>query len=798
MPADRYLPGDRRPRWHRHTPRTLASLAGVSALCGVLVAGLALPVAAVLGLTTRDIAQGFQNFPLALHQSPIPQRSVLLSAAGKPVAYFYKENRQDISLKQVSPVMKRAMVAIEDSRFYQHGAIDLKGTIRALINNASNSSTQGGSTLTQQLVKMTLLEQATTKAQRIAATADSYARKIRELKYAMAYEATHSKHQILNNYLNIAYFGDGAYGIEIAAQHYFSVHASQLSLPQAALLAGLVQNPTYYDPTTYPQNALARRNTVLARMAQLGELRQRRADKLMKTGLGLKVTTFTNGCVNTAAPFYCSYVQSYLLNDSALGTNPDTRNAELLGGGLTIQTTLSLRDQKATDKSVHAHVFPTDNAVGAMALVQPGTGKVMALSQSRPMGNNAKAGQTYLNFTVPKQYGDANGFQAGSTFKAFVLATALQEGYPATTAFNSPWSMVMPAGSYTNCSGYPTAVWPVNSSTTSGYMDAYKGTRLSVNTYFAQLEKLAGLCPSVKTARDAGVVVPKQDEVGPFTLGVTDVSPLTMAAAYATWPARGMYCQPMPVTSVTDVNGKVLKTWHRSCHRVVKPAVADQINDILRGVQQPGGFGYDLGHTGLNIPSAAKTGTTDKNVSVWYMGYTPSLVAAAMIAGANSQGSQISLNGQTVGNTFITDASGSGAAGPMWAGAMQVIQNWLPNIDFHKVDQSKLGGAVISVPSVGGMSVTDATNALKKAGFNPQVSGSDYSGYPAGTVAYTIPGTGSTAYKGQAVQIIVSNGPAPVQKPPPTHKPPGGGGGGGGGKPPHHHHGGGGGGHHHH
>ncbi len=330
--------------------------------------------------------------------------------------------------------MREAIISIEDSRFYQHGAIDIQGTGRALlVNFFSGGVIQGGSTITQQLVKLTRLENANSAKAREAATADTKARKLEELRYAIWVENHLTKNQILEHYLNTAYYGDGAYGIQSAAHHYFSTTAAKLDLTQSALLAGLVKNPTGYDPTNYRVAALDRRNTVLDRMQQSARDQPKRANHAKNTSLGLKLSYTSNGCISTKAPWFCDYLLNYLLQDPVLGKSVEDRKHLIYGGGLTIKTTLSLRFQKAADRAVRNHVNPTDHAIGAVALVQPGTGYVRALAQSRPMGTNSHKGQTFINYTIPKQYGDANGFQAGSNFKPFVLSAAIQQNIPLNT-----------------------------------------------------------------------------------------------------------------------------------------------------------------------------------------------------------------------------------------------------------------------------------------------------------------------------------------------------------------------------
>jgi membrane peptidoglycan carboxypeptidase len=762
----------------------------VAAVMGVLVAGLAIPFAGVAGLGARNVAKTMEKLPAKLKAEPLAQRTQLLAADGSVLATLYDQNRVNVPLAKVAPIMRKAIVSIEDYRFYQHGALDLKGTLRAFVTNQTAGGTvQGGSSITQQMVKMTLINQADTKKERLAATADTYQRKINELRYAIAFERQYSKDWILERYLNIAYFGDGAYGIQAAARHYFSVPASRLSLRQAAMLAGLVKNPTGYDPTNYPGRARERRDVVIDRMAQLNVISDAEASAAKQKGLGLKVTPSRNGCVSSFAPFFCDYVVQYLLADKALGKTVDDRRRLLNSGGLTVKTTIDPRFQKAADDSVHSHVFPTDEAIGGLALVQPGTGNVRALAQSRPMGSDSKKGETYLNYVVPAEFGDANGFQAGSTFKAFVLSAAIKQGIPLSTTIHAPQTVSLPVSSFKRCDGYirSSDVWTPSNSTGSGTFNLYTGTQRSVNTFFAQLEQRTGLCEPVKLAREMGVKVPDDQVYPPFTLGIVDTNPLTMASAYATFAARGKHCDPRPVTAVLDSRGNPVDTFPEHCQRVLPRAVADAVNDILRGVQEPGGFGYDAG-LGLTQESAGKTGTTNNNRAVWFIGYTPNLVGAAMIAGANAQGHWLTLNGQTIGGAYVSGAHGSTTAGPMWGDAMHVIQQWLPDAKFHSPDPTAIAGQQVTVPSVYGYDTQKAADVLRKAGFNPVVGPMVDSSYGSGTVAYTSPGSGATAATGSTVTIYVSDGTPYVPPAPSTPKPQptGGGNGGNGGDNPGH------------
>jgi membrane peptidoglycan carboxypeptidase len=699
-----------------------ARLLGVgitSAIIGVLIAGLFAPFILFLGFGSGAVAEGVRKLPQDLDSRRLAQRTTVLDRHGELLATFYDENRVTVRLEQVAPVMRKAILAIEDWRFYEHNAIDLQGTVRALLRNSTgDQSVQGGSTITQQLVKMELVDQARNNRQLRKATERSYARKLRELRYAFAVERNQSKRWILERYLNIAYFGDGAYGVEAAAQHYFSISADQLRLPQAAMLAGLVKNPSSYDPTNSRASARLRRNVVLQRMTELQLISERRSRRERSRGLGLELEQRPNGCVSTVAPFFCQYVREYLLTEKALGDTEQERAEQLRAGGLTIRTTLDVRMQRAADASVSRHVHPTDQAIGAVAMVEPGTGAVRALAQSRPMGGDRSHGQTYLNYTVPEQYGDALGFQAGSTFKAFVLAAAVDQGIPLSTRILAPQQISIPVARFRGCDGQLRSddLWTPANSTGSGRFDLYGGTQQSVNTFFAQLELRTGLCRPYQLAREMGIRLddPDNQQVPSFTLGVVDTDPLSMAGAYATFAARGVHCSPRPVVSIEDSHGRVLKRYDDGCRRVLPATVADAVNDVLRGVQEPGGFGYGAG-LALAQSTAAKTGTTNTNRAVWFIGYTPGMATSAMLAGVDGQGRWKSLNGSQVGGVVIGRASGSANAGKLWGDAMRSVQGLLPDRDFVRPDPTLVSGVPVTVPDVRGLSASEANLAWRSS-----------------------------------------------------------------------------------
>lgn len=680
----------------------------VSAVLGVIVAGLAIPFAGVLSVGARNASEAMDDLPEELDTENLPQRTQILDSQGNVMATIYDQNRVEVSLDQISRTMVKAILAIEDYRFYEHGALDLKGTLRAFVTNAANSgeTVQGGSSITQQLVKQTLVTQATTDEERAEATETDYARKLRELRYAIALEEEHTKDWILERYLNIAYFGDGAYGIQAAAKHFFNVNARKLNVAQSAMLAGMVQSPDALDPTDNADRTLARRNVVLDRMAQLNVITQEKADKVKAQDLGLRTQEKSNGCTSSTAPFFCDYVLNYLEKDRSLGKTVEERQKLLRSGGLTIRTTLDLRFQNAADQAVSSTVYPKAQAIGGLAMVEPGTGAVKAVAQSRPMGRNRAEGQTFLNYAVPKSYGDANGFQAGSTFKVFVLAAAIDQGEPLTTTYNAADDMAIPEEEYEDCDGEPYGygTWEVGNSTRSGYMNMYGGTRDSVNTYFAQLEQKTGICEPYRLAKRMGVELtnptgPGAERVPSFTLGIADASPLEVAEAYATFGARGLHCDSRPVTAIEDAKGNVLKEYKPTCEQVMEETTADAVNDILRGVVESGFAAAEY----FGRPAAGKTGTTQSGKAVWFAGYTPTMAAAAMIAGANEKGSPLPLLGVDVGASTIYEVSGSRLAAPIWGSAMAATADLYEDKDFtYPSTVEGAGVTYVPQPSSGG------------------------------------------------------------------------------------------------
>ncbi|HEY9290986.1 MAG TPA: transglycosylase domain-containing protein [Microlunatus sp.] len=755
----------------------------ISALCGLLVAGLAIPFAAASGMGARAANSQLTKIPTNLTTPPQAQRSKVLDVNGDVLAYFYDENRIYVPLSRIAPVMRSALLSIEDLRFYQHGAFDPKGTLRAFVTNqAVGGTVQGGSSITQQYVKMVLVNEATLAGDEEAvknAQETSYERKITELRYAIALEQKLSKDQILERYLNLAYFGDGAYGVEAAARHYFDTTAAKLTLPQAAMLAGLVQSPDSDNPVLHPQAGLDRRNQVLSRMAELGEITPKQAQTTAKAGFDKgAVHQVRSGCIDTRYPFLCDYVRRSLLADSHLGDTVQDREKVIDRGGLTVQTAIDPKTQDMAQRSVTKMIGATDPLISTMDMIQPGTGLIVAMAQSRPvMGEDAKKGQTYFNYSASQAMGGGQGFQAGSTFKAFTTAAALEKGIPIAKKFNAKPSMDFGGAKFDSCERRTavTGDWKVKNSTgVNGVMDMAKGAAWSVNTYFVQLELATGMCDVTRMATKVGAESSVQsapinsyDDKPSFTLGTVEVSPMSMAEAYATFASGGIHCDPIIISKITAPSGKEIPAPSANCKRVLSPEVAGAVNKVLSGVVNGGSApGARLDD---HRAQAGKTGTSDSHNAIWFIGYTPEIAASAMISIDSTRAPfnkakpgyrRMGVEGYRVPSTDVfLNGSGGGDVGPgIWKPAVSEYLADKPGTAFGKVPDSLVHGKQIEMPDLTGLNDQQAIKRLKDIGLTVVRESKPSDTVPKGKLIGISPSSGKIAQYG-TVTAVFSTGP---------------------------------------
>lgn len=660
---------------------TLLRLSGLGVLAGLLSAALVMPWVGSTGLIARDTAAGFMNLPGDLDVPHLSSRILLTTDDGTPFAEVAEREREVVGLDEISPWVTTALMAIEDDRFYEHSGLDLRGVLRAATRTAQGDM-QGGSTITQQYVKNLLIENAETEEEVESASARTLSRKLTELRYAIDIEERLTKDEILEGYLNLSYFGAGAHGVEVAAKRYFSVSAADLDPGQAALLAGLVRGPSFYDPLDNPEDALERRNLVLDRMVATEVLGAEEAAEHKEKDLGIEPTPRAGSCSESDYPFFCDYVMRWLRSSDLIGETVDERDQRIVQGGFTVRTTLDAAAQDAAQEAIDKRVPHEDSTkFAAQAFVEPGSGRVRGLAQNLRYGfDDEQVGTTSINLAVDQAEGGSTGYQAGSTFKTYTLAAALEQGLGYGTSFSSPKSMSV--SGMANCEGGSMASWNVRNAGESdeGSHNMISATKGSVNTYFAQLQKRVGLCDTAKMAEKAGVHRADGGELGvwsSFTLGDQEVSPLNVAASYATFAARGEYCEPLPVRTVTDDgSGEELET-ATQCEQTVQQNASDGVNHLLQQTFS-GGTANGLG---LGRPAAGKTGTTDGAAYAWFAGYTPNL-ASAVVVGDVRGGEQNPLQGVTIGGRYYGIVYGGTLPGPIWQESMRGATAALPSESF--------------------------------------------------------------------------------------------------------------------
>ncbi len=663
---------------------------GISVLSGVLVAGMALPAVGALGLTVKSGADSLGSIPDDFKTPALSQASYIYDAKGGLIAKVFDRDRTILTKDQMAPIMRQAQVDIEDARFFQHGAVDIKGVLRAVGKNASSgSASEGASTLTQQYVKNVNIEKAgQDQAAFQEATKKSLGRKIQELKYAIKLEQELSKDQILTDYLNITYYDHQAYGVEAAANRYFSKSAKDLTIPEAAMLAGMVQNPAAYDPILHPKAAQTRRDTVINKLLEYKHITPQQAKDALAAPLGIQYSEPLNGCITAQAGmgFFCDYVRHVVKSDPVFGNSAADRLKLWNQGGLKIYTTIDPDKQAAAYHAVTTKVYPTDPVSAAMTMVKPGTGEILAMAQTRQYGLDAKQNQTVVNLNVDAAMGGGNGYQPGSTFKPILAAAAMESGVPITQVYPAENKITYPSmstcsGTWTNIKGDTVS----NESTSEvGPYPMDVAMAKSVNTYFVELAQQVGLCPMKQMINKVGIKALADGtpvkEVPSSVLGTLEVSPLKMAGVYATFAARGLHCDPIAISSVLDATNKKLQVPAANCAQAMSQQTADGVNTLLKTVTEKG--------TAANLkisdgrPFAGKTGTTDNRNAAWFDGYTPDLATVVWLGGPTGN---VSMKDITIGGLYRPLVYGADGPGPIWLAAMNDVLPGTPVSQFQLV-----------------------------------------------------------------------------------------------------------------
>jgi membrane peptidoglycan carboxypeptidase len=634
----------------------VGKLAGLCLIAGVLLAALLFPAVGGVGLVSKQASDATPALATQLRNSPAPLVTTVTAADGSPIATLYDQYRIPATYQGIAPAMKAAILSVEDRNFFSEGAMNPRSIIRAVLNNAGSGSTQGASTITQQYVKnylINVLDRDNPAAQQ-EDRADTLARKLREAQLALIVDGQESKEQILTDYLNVVSFGQEVYGIGAAARYYFGRTPDRLTISQAALLAGMVNNPSRYNPYDFPQGALDRRDRVLDAMAGAQSISppQAAATKAEPLGVQPEQSPPPANCYGAApdAGFFCDYAINYL-------ERAGFTEKQIISGGYTIQTTMDPAISRAAKEAATQRVPSTQPGIAnPFVVVKPGPSghDVLAMVSDRDFGTRAAAGETGFNqpadVSVP--------FGAGSIFKIFTTAAAMQQGTAGlSTALPNPGARCFPPPSGTrapcaivhNDGSYPDPI-PLDQALASSPNVAF--TDLELRTGMDQVLATAsrlGLRDTMRTnmygqppepappgAGNPASYAQPQDQYNrsnaSFTLGFSPVSPLELANVGATLSDRGRWCPPNPIKQVTDRDGRPVPVPRQPCEQAVPPGVADTVMNGLGSDIKPGGTSAQAARAaGWTRPTAAKTGTTEENESVAFLGITDGYAATSIV-----------------------------------------------------------------------------------------------------------------------------------------------------------------------
>ncbi|NQX10907.1 penicillin-binding protein [Microbacteriaceae bacterium VKM Ac-2855] len=766
-------------------------LLSMSAIAGVLVTATVTPALALSGLATNNTIGIFDNLPEYLELGVLAERSNIYAkdsgGADVLLASFYAQNRVEVGWDDIAPSVKDAVVASEDPRFYEHGGVDLIGTVRAATTTALGGDVQGGSSITQQYVKNVLVQKAEAIQDPIEhdaaydeATQTTPERKIKEMKLAIGIEKKYTKNEILLGYLNIALFGGTVYGIEAAANYYFGISAKDLSVAQSAALIAIVNNPEKFrfdDPADEVNGAangyeqtLARRNYIATQMYDTGKLTTAQVQEVAATPIQPLITEPSTGCQTAGGmAYFCDYVTWVIKNDPAFGDDQDQRESNFRRGGYQIHTTIDADLQAAAVSATDAFVpkvMPGVNIGSASVSVEVGTGRILAMTQNKDYSNDpdvAGANYTSVNYNTDFEYGGSSGFQVGSTYKVFTLAEWLQEGHALGESVNGVRRAYTVFRDSCEPDGLSYASPPWNPGNdeggNGGVYTALQATIGSINTGFAGMAEQLDLCAIRNTATAMGVhrATDTELERNPSAiLGTNTIAPLTMANAFAGFANKGTVCTPIAIDRILDRTGTELAKPVSTCTEGITPAVAATADFALQAVMSSGTG--QASQTGTGVPHIGKTGTTDDAVHTWMVGASTRVATAVWVG---------NVSGET--NMRAVRANGIQVATlrhQIWPRIMTVADRKYGGAAFPPPASNLLQAPQITVPDVKGSSPADAQSRLRAAGFTATIATAPVpSDAPAGTVAGTNPPAGAGAGRGALITISVSGGAPPPAAP---------------------------------
>lgn len=760
----------------------IAGLLSFSVLAGVLVTALVTPALAVTSMTANASIGVFESLPEYMEIGQLSQKNVLYGMRNgqyEQFAQVYKHNREEVSWEQVSPLIKEALVAGEDRRFYEHGGVDAQSLIRAAVGNiASNDIGSGASTLAMQLVKNINIQEALLlpdkderdKALK-AASAKSLDRKLKEAKLAIGLEKNYTKNQVMLAYLNIAGFGGNTYGIQSAAKEYYGKPASDVTLAEAASLVAIVQLPNDRNlntPEKYPENK-KRRDFILNNMLELGMVTQAEFDEAINTPLEdyVHYTSPTSGCTRaTTAKTFCDYILKSVTDFSMLGNNAAERQSNWDRGGYSVYTTIDLDQQDNAQAQVDAYAPSNETRfnLGSVAVsTEVGTGRILIMAQNKHFDDTGEGDPlttTAVNFATDRDKGGSSGFQPGSTYKIFTLVDWLQNGRGLGELVNATPKIfkVFPS----SCDGGTQVVggnWtPKNDAGERGPYTVMRATAQSVNVAFLSMAQQLDLCQIRDVAASMGAHradgTPLQHNAA-SVLGSNEVAPMTMALAIGTIASGGIYCGPIAVDKIVTADGTDLGGQKPDCRQAITPDVAAGAGFALQGVFNGGTASSSNPRNGH--PLMGKTGTTDGSIQTWTLGSSSRSTLAVWVGNI--------VGKQRLRNISITGGGASTARHRIFRPIIAALTSEYGGVGWPDPPSSMRSGNTITIPAVGGQSVESVQALLESLGFTVTVGDPVPSSQTIGTVATTDPAPGTAVSKGYPITIFPSDGTLYVDMP---------------------------------
>ena len=771
---------------------TIAKLAMYCVLAAVLVATLMFPVVGGVGMIAARLSDTVAQDSAEVLAGEVPLVTTMVDAEGTPIAWLYEQRRWEVPSNRIADTMKLAIVSVEDKRFTEHNGVDVQGTLNGLIGYLRGiDNVRGGSTIEQQYVKnYNLLVTAQTGAERRAAVATTPARKLREIRIALALDKALPKGEILARYLNLVSFGNGAFGVQDAARTYFGVDAADLTWPQAALLAGVVRSTSALDPYTNPEGALARRNVVLDTLIDyLPSLADElRAAKGAPLGVLPRADPLPEGCIAAGdRAFFCEYVLHYL-------ARAGLTLRDVASKGYLIRTTLDPAVQDSVKSAVDRVADPSSNGVASvMSVVTPGkkAHRVVAMADNRTYGLDRDADQT-----VQPQPFSLAGDGAGSIFKIFTTAAALEMGMGINTQLEVPGFFQGKGLGSSDTPGCPKETWCVrNVGGGGGSMNVTDALAKSPNTAFAKLISQIGVPRAVDMAVRLGLrsyaepgtaraYDPESDEsladfvkrqnIGSFTLGPLEVNALELSNVGATLASGGTWCPPSPIDAVLDRHGREVGIETVPCEQVVPEALANTLSHALGDDHISGTAAGAASSVGWDLPMSGKTGTTEAHRSSGFLGFTNRFSAASYIFDDSSAPS--GLCSYPLRKCGDGDLYGGTEPARTWFLAMEPIAEDFGPVALPPAQPPYIdGGPGGQVPKVNGMTFDEARKRLTDVGFRVEDTPNRVNNSAEeGTVIGTSPS--GTTIPGSIISINVSTGyvpPPPVVVPGPEIPPPG-------------------------